>query len=186
MAVHPVTMASGLNGPTGLAVSADGVLHAAIAGDNKIVKIPAPNDVDDFAPLGAGANPQGIAFDADGNLFVANKGTDAISKVTPGGGVSTFANSMDVTDPVGVLVNAANKIVVLHADKGGEILEFNTNGNGKPKSAASQLGTPTGIAIDSIGNYYVGTTGGVVKKVVGQCRHRFRDWYHGHRPTGGA
>jgi hypothetical protein len=163
----PVTMASGLNAPTGLAISPGGVLHAAISGDNKIVKIPAPNDVDDFAPLGAGANPQGIAFDGDGDLFVANKGSDSISKVTPGGGVSTFANSMDVTDPVGVLVIAANRIAVVHAEQGGEILEFNANGNGKPKSAAKQLGTPTGIAIDSIGNYYVGTTGGVVKKVAG-------------------
>jgi hypothetical protein len=168
-----VTMASGLNGPTGLAISPGGVLHAAISGDNKIVKIPAPNDVDDFAPLGAGANPQGIAFDGDGNLFVANKGSDSISKVTSGGGVSTFANSMDVTDPVGVLVTGANRIVVVHNEQGGEILEFNANGNGKPKSAAKQLGTPTGITIDSIGNYYVGTTAGVVKKVVGNADSEF-------------
>jgi hypothetical protein len=162
-----VTMASSLNGPTGLAISSSGVLHAAISGDNKIVKIPAPNDVDDFAPLGTAANPQGIAFDGDGNLYVANKGSDSISKVTSGGGVSTFANSTDVSDPVGVLVTGANRIVVVHGDQGGEILEFNVNGNGKPKSAAKQLGTPTGITIDSIGNYYVGTTAGVVKKVTG-------------------
>jgi hypothetical protein len=164
-----VLMASALNSPTGLAISSSGVLHAAISGDNKIVRIPAPNDVQDFAPLGAGANPQGIAFDGDDNLFVANQGADSISKVTPGGGVSTFANSMDVTDPVGVLVTGANRIAVVHNEEGGEILEFNANGNGQPKSAAKQLGTPTGIAIDSIGNYYVGTTGGAVKKVAGNA-----------------
>jgi sugar lactone lactonase YvrE len=165
-----VDMATGQNGPTGLAVGPDGVLYAAISGDNKVVKIETPGAPALFANLSVGSNPQGIAFDADGNLLVAAKGTDEIRKFKPNGTPHQDdpIGTNDVNDPVGVVPAGPNSIAVVDSNNGGELVELKLKGQGNPTSVVKQLGTPTGLALDSIGNYYVGTTGGIVKKVLGK------------------
>jgi hypothetical protein len=165
-----VDMATGQNGPTGLAVGPDGVLYAAISGDDKVVKIQTPGSPTLFANLTAGSNPQGIAFDTDGNLLVAAKGKDEIRKFKPNGSAHQDdpIGTNDVNDPVGVLPAGPNSIAVVDSNNGGELVEIKLKGQGNPTPVAKQLGTPTGLALDSIGNYYVGTTGGVVKKVLGK------------------
>jgi hypothetical protein len=165
-----VSMATAQNGPTGLAVGPDGVLYAAISGDNKIVKIATPGSPVLFTNLTAGSNPQGIAFDADGNLLVAAKGADEIRKFKPNGTnhQDDPIGTNDINDPVAVLPASPNTIAVVDSNNGGELVEIKLKGQGNPTSIAKQLGTPTGLAVDSIGNYYVGTTGGIVKKVLGK------------------
>jgi hypothetical protein len=165
-----VPMATGQNAPTGLVVGPDGVLYAAISGDNKIVKISTPGSPVLFTNLTAGSNPQGIAFDADGNLLVAAKGTDEIRKFKPNGTTHQDdpIGTNDINDPVAVLPASPNTIAVVDSNNSGELVEIKLKGQGNPTPIVKQLGTPTGLAVDSIGNYYVGTTGGIVKKVLGK------------------
>ncbi|GAA5074735.1 NHL repeat-containing protein [Lysobacter panacisoli] len=91
--------------PYGVAVSRDGTLYVADAGDSNRIRVVRANGtvatlagaVEGFADgVGAAASfdtPSGLAIDAAGNLFVADTGNHAIRKVTPQGVVTTIAGN---------------------------------------------------------------------------------------------
>jgi sugar lactone lactonase YvrE len=147
----PVTMASGLSGPTGLAFDEDGVLYAAVANENRVIQITAPGTFTTYASLGANSNPQGIAFAPDGKLYVANKGTNTISKITTAGAVSQFSD--DVTAPTGVAFDSSGSIFAVHGGASGVIARFNPNG--KASNHVTGFNDPRGLAIDRLDNFYV-------------------------------
>src|SRR6267143_1140872 len=83
--------------PFGIAISGDGVIYIADAGDSNRIRKLAPDgsvttlagSVEAYAD-GPGAQaafntPSGLALDAKGNLFVADTGNNRIRKVTPQG-----------------------------------------------------------------------------------------------------
>lgn len=152
----PVTMASGLNGPTGLALDANGVLYAAVANDHRIIQITAAGVFTTYATLATGTDPQGIAFDpGDGKLYVANKGNNTISKITTAGGVSQFSN--DVTAPTGVAFDSSGNIFAVHGGASGVIARFNPQG--KASNFVTGFNDPRALAIDRLDNFYVVTGG---------------------------
>jgi hypothetical protein len=161
----PVDYATGLNGPTGLAFDSNGVLYAAIANDDRVVKIITPSNVATFATLPTGAKPQALAFDpADGLLYVANKGNNTISKVTAGGMVSVPPFSNDVTAPSGVAFDAGGQLLCTHNGDGGSVVHFNPHGNAN--GFVKNLGAVAGLGVDTAGNLYVGDpTNDLVRKI---------------------
>jgi sugar lactone lactonase YvrE len=128
--------------PDGVAVDSFGNVYVTNWGDHTIRKTTSAGVTTTLAGLagtsgsadGAGLaarfySPAGIAVDGAGNLYVADKGNHALRKITPAGEVATLAGSAGAC------------------------------GNADGAGAAARFNYPTGIAIDNIGNLYVGDSG---------------------------
>ena len=125
--------------PFGIAISDDGIVYIADAGDsNRIRKLAPDGSVTTFAGSvegyadGPGAQaafntPSGLAIDSRGNLFVADTGNNRIRKISPQGVVSTLAGD-------------------------------GTAGHLDGPAAQAQFDGPIGIAVDALGNVYLADT----------------------------
>jgi sugar lactone lactonase YvrE len=87
-------------------------------------------------------DPNGVAVDSSGNIYIADRGNDVIRIVSAATGViSTVAGCCEPTGMAGY------------------------SGDGGPATSA-ELTTPTGVAVDSTGNFYIADFGNsVIRKV---------------------
>jgi hypothetical protein len=125
--------------------------------------------------------PEGVAVDSAGNVCVADTGNNTIRKVTPGGVVTTLAglagsqgsadgmgSAARFNEPEGVAVDSAGNVYV--ADFWNQTIRKVTPDGvvttlaglaGSPGASdgmgsAAQFHGPSGVAVDSAGNVYVG------------------------------
>ncbi len=77
------------------------------------------------------SRPTGVAVDGDGNVYIADSGNNKLRKLTKAGAISTIAG-----DGTFCLVATSSC------------------GDG-PNATAAQLGTPSGLAVDTAGNVYI-------------------------------
>jgi PKD repeat protein len=133
----PATEAK-LDGPTGLAVAADGTLYFADFRNNRVRRVTG-GGIGTIAGIGEAGysgddgpstsarlhSPAGVAVDREGNLYIADYGNNRIRKVTRGR-ITTFA--------------------------GTGVAGF--SGDGGP-AAAAELNHPYGVAVDGGGNVYI-------------------------------
>lgn len=142
--------------------------------------------------------PIAIAIDASGNLFVAEEGNNCIRKITAGGIISTIAGngtagysgdggpavSAKLSQPVGIAIDGAGNIYV--SEYGNQrIRVINANGiistyagtgvagysgdGGNATSAKLHLDSPSGLAVDNVGNLYIADTyNHVIRKIDNQ------------------
>jgi streptogramin lyase len=169
-------------------VDSAGNLYVADMYNNAIRKVTPVGTNWVVTTLAAGFNaPHGVAVDTNGNVYVADFYNQRICKVTPTGVVTTLAGlagnigSVDATNsaarfacPIGVAVDMAGNVYVLDngdytirkvtpletnwvvttlAGLAGYIAEIDGTGS------AARFNSPTGIAVDMVGNVYVGDYG---------------------------
>jgi uncharacterized protein (TIGR03437 family) len=128
-------------------------------------------------------DPQGVAVDSAGNLYIADTDNNRIRKVS-GGTITTVAGSENwgfsgdggpatsasLNWPSGVAVDSAGNLYIADTENslirevsggtittvaGNENLDF--SGDGGPATSAS-LCYPSGVAVDSAGNFYIADT----------------------------
>jgi uncharacterized protein (TIGR03437 family) len=142
--------AAQLNAPFGVAVDAAGNLYIAEFSNSRVRKVDtkgaittvAGNGVAGYSGDGGPAasaqlnGPQGVAVDGAGNLYIADTANNRIRLVTLNGVISTVA--------------------------GNGIAGY--SGDGRP-AASAQVGNPTGVAVDAVGNIYVADSSARVRKV---------------------
>jgi sugar lactone lactonase YvrE len=139
------SLASGLNGPLGLAFDSAGNLFVAGFSGN----------IDRFTPAGARSTfasgltaPEGLAFDSEDNLFVSDIGY--IYEFTPGGLRSTFASGLN--QAVGLAFDRAGNLFVADL-RAGAIYKFTPDGI--RTTFAFGLNQPFDLAFDGAGNLFV-------------------------------
>jgi sugar lactone lactonase YvrE len=148
--------------------------------------------------------PRGVAVDSGGNVYVTDVVNRIIRKITSGGVVTTLAGlagSLGSTDGTGsaarftvvdgIAVDSGGNVYVADSSRhtirkitsGGVVTTFagldGSNGSTDGTGSAARFKGPTGVAVDSGGNVYVGdsgnyrirkiTPGGVVTTLAGSA-----------------
>jgi len=159
-------------------VDSSGNLYVADTFNNRIRKITPEGVVSTFPDTTARFNePRAVAVDSDGNLYVADYNNNRIRKITSAGVVSTLAGSgtyghHDATgteaqfnQPIDVAVDSSGNVYVADTSNirkitpEGVVSTFAGDGRSGYKDAtgtSAQFSIPTGVAVDSSGNVYVG------------------------------
>ena len=150
-----------LTAPAGLAVDPSGALYIADSGNNRVRKVYNGVIITVFNTPG----PTGLAFGYPGTLYIAASSYfGSVSQQIP-----SITSAVDVAvDPAGDLF-ATSGVFVLEIPAGGPLTAGlvttiagsgaspNFGGDNGPATAA-QLYSPSGVAMDSSGNWYIADT----------------------------
>ncbi len=154
------SIGTGFNYPYGVAVDTKGNVYVADNGNNAIKKIATDGTV---TTLGGGFNrPASVAVDASGIVYVADYLGNALKKIATDGTVTTLIDFKphNFGNPRGVAVDAAGIVYCTDAENN-RIYTYN---NGVIAYGQFNFNTST-IAIDAVGNKYVSSTNGIVRKI---------------------
>ena len=170
-----------LASPAGLAMSPEGDLWVADAGNHRVQKLRVLRE-DISAVLGqpllvlgrrgSGSgefeSPSGVAVDSRGNLYVADTGNHRVQKLSPQGRhLASWggrgSGPRQFESPMGIAVGPGNVVYV--ADSGNHRVQaFDAAGRllrhwGSRGRKAGQFETPLGLAVDAAGNVYIADSG---------------------------
>lgn len=148
-----------LNGPTGLAMGADGVLYISDTGNNRVVTYNPANEVTGVRATGL-STPAGIAVDAADTLYVANAGSGSGGNVEVfpgGGGAVTTLTVNGAATPLAVAVDASGSVLISDGQTGAIVRVPNESGVLTAADAMTIAQNPMsggGVALDAAGNLY--------------------------------
>jgi len=157
--VQKTVLATGLNGPFGVAADFSGNVYLADAHNYRVLK-ETPSGSGYTAATVVGGNqygPYGLALDGAGNLYVADYNNSRIVKVAPSG--STWVQTTIVTglhNPYAVAVDGSGNLYIADTNNQRILKETLTVG-GYMQSVVptSNLNDPYGVAVDASGNVYL-------------------------------
>ncbi|MGP0075647.1 MAG: IPT/TIG domain-containing protein [Bryobacteraceae bacterium] len=146
-----------LNAPAGLAVDVTGAVYIADSGNNRVRKVYNGVIIDVFDTPA----PTGVAVDSSGMLYVAAGGyLGSVIQQIPG-----VTSARDVTvDSSGNIYSTSGGFVLEIPASSGTVTTIAGSGNspyfggdGGPATSA-QMYSPSGIVVDSSGNWYIADT----------------------------
>jgi sugar lactone lactonase YvrE len=144
----PVTFATGLSNPKGIAFDGNGHVFVADAGKGAILGYTVP-DASGTTFVSGLSSPTGLAFDNTGIMYVSEAGTGNILKFDAFATKSTFATA---TGASAGLAFDKNQNLFSSDFNGGKIYKFTPDGT--RTIFASGLDHPAGLAFDSAGNLF--------------------------------
>ena len=152
-----VSLGSGFNRPSGVAVDAGGNVFVADYDNNAVKEIVAAGGYVTVKPIGSGFHhPLDVAVDAGGNVFVADYGSGGVKEIMAAGGY-TSVNLFDIgfIAATGIAVDAAGNVFI--ADYGNDAVKEITaaSGYGTVNTIGSGFVNPASVAVDSSGNVFV-------------------------------
>ena len=154
------TLGGGFNGPTGVAVDANGNVYVADAVNNLVKEIPAGcTTATCVTTLGGGfSKPTGVAVDAGDNVFVADYSNSLVKEIPAGCTTATCVSTLGdgFNNPNGIAVDGSGDVFV--ADYSNNLVKEIPAGC-TSSTCVSALGggfnQPTGVAVDASGNVFV-------------------------------
>ena len=186
------TMATGFNGPAGVAVDSSGNVYVADTLNHVIRKVTSGGVVSVLAgSTGASGsadltlansrffNPQGVAVNAAGTfVYVADSGNNSVRRIdVSGDAVTTIATGFK---PYGMTLNAAGTMLYVADYNGHTIRSINLGSGNALATVAGTINSsgatdspalfrnPTGVTIDSAGDLYVADFGNnIIRKISG-------------------
>jgi sugar lactone lactonase YvrE len=151
----PATLpATGLNGPTDVAVDAHCDIFIADAGNNRVVELPASGGQFTVA---SGLNaPLGVVVDSAGSLYIADTGNKRVLKLTAGSSTPVPMQLTGLCGPARMAIDNAGNLYI--ADYcGGQVVKVTPTG---AQSTVGAFYNPYAVAVDSAGNLYVASFDG--------------------------
>ena len=139
-------VASGLNGPAGLAFDSHGNLFVANANNNTIEKVDANGVGTPFVITGLNF-PQGLAVDSSDNLYVANSLNHEIDKFDANGTPSVFAQTGVTVSGLAFGSHGDLYLTVLGGIN--SVGKLDPNGQEEP-GLASGLADPVFLAVEQV------------------------------------
>jgi sugar lactone lactonase YvrE len=165
-----ITLGSGFNGPTGVAVDRGGNAYVADYFNNAVKEIPyrcASSSC--ILTLGGGFNyPQGVAVDGSGNVYVADYSNNAVKEMPSGCTASSCVTALggNFVRPSGVAVDVSGNVYVAYGGLNPSVASVVEMPPGCTADkymdgacSATKLGgpfkNPASVAVDASGNVYV-------------------------------
>ena len=153
-----ITVGTGLNFPTGVAVDAAGDVFISDAGLGQVVKVPAGGGPQTTVNTGSYTLhfPAGLAVDGAGDVFIADYVLGLVLEIPAGGAPPTTVGT-GLGSPAGVAVDGAGNVFIADFFLG-QVLEVPANG-GPQTTVGSGLNQPSGVAVDAAGDVFIADTG---------------------------
>lgn len=149
---------TGLDGPLGVAVDANGNVFVTDTGNNRVVKLAARSTTQTVEPFAGLNHPGGIAVDEQGNLAVAEPGNNRVLELAAGTTSPTVLPLTDLAGPAGVAIytrkSGTDRIVV--ADSGHDrVLALGGVNSSQRELPFTGLNDPAGVAVGADGGLFV-------------------------------
>src|ERR1700722_18857096 len=155
-----------LNNPQGLAVDNLGNIFIADTGNNRIIEVTSSGStllstaLDSPISSASLSDPVALAIDTFNNLYIVDKGNNRVVQVTAAPGLegNTVSTYQSLDAPVGVtvanngviyIVDGSDQVRVAIHDPQGDLYDLFDDDD------TAYFGTPTAIAIDSKGGFYL-------------------------------
>lgn len=150
-----ISLGSGLNAPSAVALDGAGNVYIADTFNSRIVELPAGGGAQ-FDYVTGISLPSGLAVDGNGDLIAAEVSSASLTSISPHP-VGEASIGSGLSAPVGVAVDGAGDIFVADS-KNARVVKLPANGGAQTTVGTGLLG-PDGVAVDSAGDVYIADTG---------------------------
>jgi len=156
-------VASGLHGPTGVAVDGSGNIYIADEGNNAIKEWSAATQQVTTLVASGLHGPTGVAVDAAGKVYIADEGDNAIKEWSAATQQVTTLVASGLSMPYGVAVDGAGNVYIADTNdmaikKWSAATEQVTTLATAGGLATAGVNDPLGVAVDGSGNVYIADT----------------------------
>ena len=151
---------SALNGPSGVAVDANGNIYISDENNGRVLKetLSVGSYTEMALPTSTLNAPQGIAVDGSGSVYIADSGNNRVLKETLAAGSYTESAlpTSTLNAPQGIAVDGSGNVYIADTSNNRVLKEVLASGSYIESTlSTSALNGPSGVAVDATGNVYI-------------------------------